>query len=114
MIGEKAAVISLAVGGSVLFYAGVFVWLTSEFSTRNLLMLLAGAAMLALAVVLFLRSGNKKSGKSSTANVRIPTLCYLKDVQCVGSWEKVQLLIGLFIRNRCLIQYAGSSQVKPA
>ena len=66
MIGEKAAVISLAVGGSVLFYAGVFVWLTSEFSTRNLLMLLAGAAMLALAVVLFLRSGNKKSGKSST------------------------------------------------
>lgn len=65
MNGEKAAVISLAVGGAVLFYAGVFVWLTSEFSTRNLLMLLAGAAMLALSVVLFLRSGSKKSGSSS-------------------------------------------------
>lgn len=64
MNGEKAAVISLAVGGAVLFYAGVFVWLTSEFSTRNLLMLLAGAAMLALAVVLFLRSSGKKSGTS--------------------------------------------------
>lgn len=64
MNGEKAAVISLAVGGAVLFYAGVFVWLTSEFSTRNLLMLLAGAAMLALSVVLFLRSSGKKSGSS--------------------------------------------------
>lgn len=68
MNGEKAAVISLAVGGTVLFYAGVFVWLTSEFSTRNLLMLLAGAAMLALSVVLFLRSSGKKGGSSDSGS----------------------------------------------